>query len=228
MERDTRMPRPPAVDFAHAPSLVTWETTQACDLPSRHCRASAQPARHPDELTTQEGEQLLAEAAAMGTPVFILSGGYPVKRPDLFLLIQRGKQLGLRMGTIPAAAETLTEDLVRRLKDADLDQMALSLDFPRADLHDEFRGVPGAFARTMQAVEWAHRWELPLQINTTICGRSFPSLQEMAALVESLGIVFWEVFFLVPVGRGEALGGLTPQQCEDAFEILYAVQKKSR
>ncbi len=222
------MQRPPQVDFAQAPFLVIWETTQACDLTCRHCRASAQPARHPDELTTQEGEQLLADVAAMGTPVFILSGGDPVKRPDLCRLIRRGKELGLRMGTIPAAADTLTEDLVRRLKDTDLDQMALSLDFPRADLHDEFRGVPGAFARTMQAVEWAHRWELPLQINTTICGRSFPFLREMVALVEGLGIVFWEVFFLVPVGRGELLGGLTPQQCEEAFEMLYAVQKKAR
>jgi radical SAM protein with 4Fe4S-binding SPASM domain len=49
----------------------------------------------------------------------------------------------------------------------------------------------------------------------------------MATLVASLGIVFWEVFFLVPVGRGVALGGLTPPQCEAAFEILYRVQKSS-
>ena len=222
------MDRPPAVDFAQAPFLVIWETTQACDLACRHCRASAQPKRHPGELTTEEGERLLAETAAMGTPVFILSGGDPVKRPDLCRLIRRGKQLGLRMGTIPAATAALTEDLVQQLKDVGLDQMALSLDFPRAELHDAFRGVPGAFAKTMAAVEWAHRCDLPLQINTTVCGRSAPFLAEMADLVERLGIVFWEVFFLVPVGRGAALGGLTPRQCEDLFEILYRVQKRSR
>ena len=95
--------------------------------------------------------------------------------------------------------------------------MALSLDFPRADLHDAFRGVPGAFARTLAAAEWAHECELPLQINTTLCGRSAPFLAEMAGLIEHMGIVFWEVFFLVPVGRGTALGGLTPEQCEDLF-----------
>ena len=49
----------------------------------------------------------------------------------------------------------------------------------------------------------------------------------MVDLVERLGIVFWEVFFLVPVGRGEDLGGLTPEQCEELFEILYAVQKRA-
>jgi AdoMet-dependent heme synthase len=223
-----RVMRPPSVDFASAPFLVIWETTQACDLSCTHCRASAQPHRHPDELTTEEGQRLLAETAAMGTPVFILSGGDPVKRPDLCALIRHGKQLGLRMGTIPAATATLTNEVVRELKETGLDQMAVSLDFPRAELHDEFRGVPGAFAKTMEAIDWAHRHQLPLQINTTLCGRSAPFLAEMAELVERLGIVFWEVFFLVPVGRGEALGGLTPEQCEELFEILYRVQKRSR
>ncbi len=215
------------VDFKLAPFLVIWETTQACDLACRHCRASAQPSRHPGELTTAEGESLLAQTAAMGTPVFVLSGGDPTKRPDLCHLIRHGKTLGLRMGTIPAATDELTEDVVRQLKDTGLDQMALSLDFPRADLHDNFRGVPGAFAKTMAAVEWAHRYELPLQINSTLCGRSAPFLAEMAELVESLGIVFWEVFFLVPVGRGVDLGGITAEECEGLFEILYGVQKRS-
>ena len=222
------MTHPTNVDFAKAPFLVIWETTQACDLSCRHCRASAQPLRNADELTTEEGETLLAETAAMGTPVFILSGGDPVKRPDLFQLIAAGKRLGLRMGTIPAATARLTEDLLRQFKDVNLDQMALSLDFPDEQRHDAFRGVPGAFAKTMQAVEWAHRWEVPLQINTTLCSQSAPFLEEMADLVERLGIVFWEVFFLVGVGRGETLGGLTPDQCEELFEILYRVQRRSR
>ena len=215
------------VDFTEAPFLVIWETTQACDLSCTHCRASAQPRRSVGELTTAEGERLLADTAAMGTPVFILSGGDPLKRPDLFSLVAAGKRLGLRMGTIPAATPLLTEDVVRRLRDAGLDQMALSLDFPSPELHDGFRGVPGAFARTMEAADWAHRHGLPLQINTTVCGRSLPFLDEMAQLVEELGIVFWEVFFLVPMGRGVMLGGLSPEECEATFELIHAVQRRA-
>ncbi len=217
----------PVVDFARAPFLVIWETTQSCDLACHHCRASAQPYRHPAELSTAEGEKLLEDVAAMGTPVFILSGGDPLKRPDLLRLISRGKEVGLRIGTIPAATPMLTSGVVKSLKDVGLDQMALSLDFPRAELHDAFRGVPGAFGRTMAAVEWAHECGLPLQINTTVCGRSAPYFEEMAALVERLGIVFWEVFFLVPVGRGTDLGGLSAERCEELFEIIYRVQKRS-
>jgi radical SAM protein with 4Fe4S-binding SPASM domain len=116
---------------------------------------------------------------------------------------------------------------VRRLKESGLDQMALSLDFPIAALHDGFRGVPGAFAKTLEAVGWAHEHGLPLQINTTLCGETAPDLEEMAALVGRLGIVFWEVFFLVPMGRGSGLQGLKAADCERIFDLLYHVQKRS-
>jgi radical SAM protein len=217
----------PHLDYSHTPFLIIWETTQACDLACIHCRASAQPNPDPGELTTAEGQDLLRQAADMGTPIVVLTGGDPLKRGDIFELIQYGAALGLRMATIPAATDLLTEKVVVRLKEAGLSQMALSLDFPRPDLHDTFRGLPGAFAKTMKAVEWAHRHEMPLQINTTIHGGSLPHLDEMVALVDTLGIVFWEVFFLVPTGRGTSLGGLTAAQCEKIFDLLHRVQKKA-
>lgn len=218
---------PSSVDFAKAPFLVIWETTQACALACRHCRASARPWRDPLELSTAEGERVIEQTAAMGTPLIVLSGGDPVNRPDLPDLIRCAKRHGLRVATIPAATEALTQELVFGLKDAGLDQMALSLDFPRPELHDAFRGVPGAFDKTLAAVDWAHEAGLPLQINTTVCGATAPYLEEMAGFVDSLGIVFWEVFFLVPVGRGEILTGLEASDCERIFDLLYRIQKKA-
>jgi radical SAM protein len=216
----------PRVDFEQAPFLVIWETTQACALACRHCRASARPDRDPLELTTEEGKRIIEQTAGMGTPILIFTGGDPVNRPDLLTLIRHAKDQNLRAATIPAATDCLTFDLVQRLKDAGLDQMALSLDFPRADLHDRFRGVQGAFDKTMAAVEWAHAVGLPLQINTTVCGDTAPYLEEMAAFVESLGIVFWEVFFLIPVGRGLMLKGLTADDCERLFAVIHRVQQR--
>jgi radical SAM protein len=212
------------IDYEQTPFLVIWETTQACDLQCRHCRASARPDRDTRELTTHEGEGLLRQAADMGVPIVVLSGGDPLKREDLSRLIRSGADRGLRVATIPAATPLLTEEVVKRLKDSGLSQLALSLDFPTAQLHDAFRGVPGAFDLTMRAIEWTHAQDLPLQINTTVCGRSAPYLEEMAALVKGLRIVFWEVFFLVPMGRGTSLGGLTACQCEEIFGILYRTQ----
>jgi len=216
----------PVVDFARAPFLVIWEMTQACALACRHCRASATPGRDPLELSTEEGQELIRQVVQMGTPLLILSGGDPVSRPDLFELVRYSKAQGLRIATIPAATDALTRELVRDLELAGLDQMALSLEFPTASLHDAFRGVPGAFDKTMQAVEWAHEYQLPLQINTTVCGDTAPYLEQMAVFVDKLGIVFWEVFFLVPMGRGGILSGLQPEQCERLFDVIYRAQSK--
>lgn len=214
------------VDFDQAPFLVIWETTQACALACRHCRASAQPWRDPRELTTEEGKTVIDQIAAMGTPIIVLSGGDPTNRPDLTDLIRHAKGKGLRTATIPAATDTLTEDTVLRLRDAGLDQMALSLEFPDAARHDAFRGVPGAFDKTIQAAEWARKAGLALQINTTMCGDTARDLPAMARLVDSLGAVFWEVFFLIPMGRGVDLAPLSAPQCEALFQILYEAQKK--
>ena len=214
------------VDFNQAPFLVIWETTQSCALVCRHCRASAQPGRDPQELTTEEGLRVVRGTAAMGTPILIFTGGDPVNRPDLCELIRAGKEAGLRTATIPAATDCLTRDLLARLKDAGIDQVAFSLDFPDAERHDAFRGVPGAYAKTMAAIEWAHALGIPLQINTTVCGETAPALEAMAGFVQGAGIVFWEVFFLVPMGRGTLLKGLTPAQCEDLFGVIWRVQRK--
>jgi len=219
---------PGLVDFSRAPFLVIWETTQACGLACRHCRASARPFRDVGELSTIEGFRVLDEIAAMGTPLVVLSGGDPLNRPDLMELIRHGKSLGLRVATIPAATEALTREVVEELKSAGLDQMALSLDYPRAALHDDFRGVQGAFDKTLAAAGWAREAGLPLQINTTVAAETAPYLEEMAGLVEELGVVFWEVFFLVPTGRGAVLSGLAPSEHERVFDLLYRTQKKGR
>jgi MoaA/NifB/PqqE/SkfB family radical SAM enzyme len=123
--------KPPfaSVDFDRAPFLVIWETTQSYALA---CWASARPWRDPLEPTTEEGKRLLDDVADMGTPLFVFSGGDPTDRPDLCELIRHTKTRGLRSATIPAATERLSRDLVRDLKEASVDQMALSLDFPRA------------------------------------------------------------------------------------------------
>jgi radical SAM protein len=218
----SRLPQPSAIDFDQTPFVAIWETTRACDLACRHCRAEAIAERSEEELTTEEGFSLLEELAAMGTPICVLSGGDPAKRPDLCALVERGARAGMRMATIPAATPLLTKKLVQDLKDAGLAQMALSLDGPRAEIHDQFRGVPGAFDLTMQAARWAHEIGMPLQINTTFSEYNQGEFQAMARLVQELGIVFWEVFFLVPMGRGRELGQMNAQQFEALFEKLAA------
>jgi radical SAM protein len=219
-------PNPSAIDFDRTPFVAIWETTRACDLACRHCRAEAIPTGDPAELKTEEGFALLDELHAMGTPICVLSGGDPAKRPDLIELVRHGARTGMQMATIPAATPLLDRNLVVALKEAGLAQMALSLDGPDAASHDAFRGVPGAFARTLEGARYAREVGLPLQINTTFSAANRHQFAAMASLVKELGAIFWEVFFLVPMGRGSVLTGLSAAECERLFEVIYRVQKK--
>ncbi|HBL16966.1 MAG: hypothetical protein A2X36_00530 [Elusimicrobia bacterium GWA2_69_24] len=212
-----------SIDYAQAPLLVIWETTRSCGLACKHCRAAADLGRDPGELTTDEGKLLLAQVKAMGTPILILSGGDPFNRPDLSELVRHGKGLGLRVGTIPAGTDNITRERVFALKAAGLDQIAFSLDAPAAAAHDEFRRTAGTFDRTLTGIRWAHEAGIPVQINTCFADWNIARLEEMIALVRSLDIVFWEVFFLIPTGRGKDMGGITAEQFETAFARLHAL-----
>ncbi len=89
------------VDFNERPFLAIWEVTQACDLACVHCRASAQPERHPMELSTEEGKRLIDEIATLRVPVFVLTGGDPIKRPDLFELMREKRECAFRSRRAP-------------------------------------------------------------------------------------------------------------------------------
>ncbi|NNN05749.1 MAG: TIGR04053 family radical SAM/SPASM domain-containing protein [Elusimicrobia bacterium] len=217
--KDAVLP-PKPFDFSSAPLLVIWETTRSCALSCAHCRADADLSRDPRELSTDEGFKLIDQVADMGTPILILSGGDPLVREDLEDLVRHAKSRKLRVGTIPAATPNLTRERLASLKDAGLDQVAFSLDGDTARSHDEFRRAPGAFARVLQAVEWSRELGLPMQINTCLGAWNIGSFESIVDLVSSLPIAFWEVFFLIPVGRGAALGGLTPEQFETVFARL--------
>ncbi len=208
------------VDFQEAPLLVIWEVTRACALACRHCRASAINQRHPRELNLDEGKTLLNKIQTMGTPIVVLTGGDPIQRDDLEDLIAHGKSLGLRMGTIPAGTPRLTRARLASLKSAGVDQVAFSIDAATAARHDAFRQVPGSFDLTLQGARWARELDIPLQINTVLSRNNQDEFDEIADLVAGLDIVFWEVFFLVPTGRGAELQGCDAEETEALFAKL--------
>jgi radical SAM protein len=213
------------IDFNEHPFIAIWEVTQACDLACVHCRASAQPNRHPLELSTDEGKELIDQIAALKVPVFVLTGGDPIKRPDLFELIDHARKVGVRVSLTPSATPLLTKEIVVRLKEAGLARLAVSTDGATAETHDAFRGMSGSFARTLDAVRWANEIGLPVQINTTFSRRNIGEIDSIVALMESLRITLWSVFFLVPTGRGKLNDLLNADEFEQVFEKVYSLAK---
>jgi radical SAM protein len=214
-------------DFAQAPFLVIWEVTQACDLACLHCRASAEPSRHPLELTTGEGFRLLADIRRLGDPLMVFTGGDPLKRPDLFELLRHSVDLGLRTTVTPSATPLLTAGAIERLRGCGVSRMALSLDGPDAPTHDGFRRVAGSFDRTVFALEHARRIGLETQVNTTVTRMNSRLLPEIAGLVGAAGARLWSVFFLVATGRAVRSDDLDAEGYEEVFRLLYELSKSA-
>jgi len=215
------------VDYNQAPLLLIWEVTRACALACQHCRASAEDVRHPLELSLDQGKGLIRQVAEMGTPLMVLTGGDPLQRDDLEDLIRFGKAQGLTMATIPAATDRLTPERIRSLAEAGVDQLALSLDGETAEKHDTFRMVTGTFSKVLEGARWIREAGVPLQINSVFGAWNVNDFDALAQTVEDLGAVFWEIFFLVPTGRGSQLTGCTAEQMEFLFEKIHTLSRRA-
>jgi radical SAM protein len=216
------------MNYNDRPFIVIWEVTQACDLACVHCRASAQPFRNSLELSTEEGRRLIDEIADLRVPVFVMTGGDPLKRPDIDDLVRYAAGKGVRASLTPSATPLLTREAIRRLKDCGLARLAVSLDGPTAQIHDAFRRVPGSFDWTLSAVRIARELGLPVQINTTVTRRNLGDFDAMVRLLETLDIVLWSVFFLVPTGRGQTADLISAEEFEGVFARLYELSRRAR
>jgi radical SAM protein len=214
------------LNFDETPFLAIWEVTQSCDLACKHCRAAAQPIPHPDELTTSEGKALIDQIADMHVPIFVFTGGDPLKRKDVFELIRYAADKGVQVAVTPSATPLLTREAMFKLKEAGLVRLGISLDGSTPAIHDAFRGLPGAWARTIQAIEWANEAGIPIQVHSTISRHNVDDLDNLCALFEKLAIVMWNVFFLVPVGRGQMADLLTGEEFEQVFGKIYELSQR--
>jgi radical SAM protein len=219
MEPMHNIPARGALNFDETPFLAIWEVTQSCDLACKHCRAAAQPIAHPDELTTTEGKALIDQIAAMHVPIFVFTGGDPLKRKDVFELIHYAASKGVMVALTPSATPLLTREAIFKLKEAGLVRLGISLDGSTPEIHDAFRGLPGAWARTIQAIEWANEAGIPIQVHTTISRHNAHDLDNLCALFEKLAI-------LVPVGRGQLSALLSGEEFEEVFGKIYELSHR--
>lgn len=208
---------------------VYWEITRACALACRHCRAEAAPFPDPDQLTFEQGADLLRQISDFGDPLpqLILTGGDPLARPDLFKIIDEARRRGIGVSITPAATAALNRDVLVRLKEHGVDGLGLSLDGSTAARHDSIRGVPGTFDRTVEAMLWAHQLEMPLQINTLVSAETAADLPEIYRLLTVLGVTRWSLFFLISVGRGSVLEPLSTEKAEELMRWVYQISRKA-
>ena len=212
-----------ALDYARRPMLVFWETTRACELACRHCRASATAQALPGELTTAEGRDLIDQVAGFGRPypILVLTGGDCLLRPDLFDLVEHATGMGLPVALSPSVTPSLTPQMIDQIVASGVKAVSISLDGARAATHEDVRGIPGHFEATVFAIRALAAAGLTVQVNTTVMRANVDELADIASLISRAGAQIWEVFFLVQVGRGVATEAVSAQEHEDICHFLY-------
>ena len=181
--------------------LVFWETTKACNLSCRHCRAVPQRSLGPRELTTRRALDLMDAIAAVGKPVFVMSGGEPLFRPDVFDLAEYGVETGFRMA-LATNGTLVDQQTAAKIADAGFSRVAISLDGANRETHDRFRGQAGAYALAVAGIRALRDEGVSVQINSTIARHNVAELPAMLDVALSLEADALHLFMLVPVGCG--------------------------
>jgi AdoMet-dependent heme synthase len=207
--------------------LVFWETTKACNLTCQHCRAVPQRCLGPTELSTSRALDLIDEIAKVAKPVFVLSGGEPLFRPDLFDIAAYGVETGFRMAL--ATNGTLVDERVAaKIADSGIARVAISLDGANPDTHDRFRGQPGAHGLAVRGLRNLRAEGVSVQINSTIAKHNVTELPAMLDAALEIGADALHLFMLVPVGCGLELAPTAMLPADEYERVLRWLDEQSK
>ncbi len=228
------MPDPNTSAFAR-PYVVSWNLTYRCNLACEHCYLDAggtplvgtENFADRSELGTEECFRVIDEIAAFAPECLtILTGGEPLLRRDILEIIRRAaeRELWVVVGT---NGVSITENLARRLAEAGARGLSLSLDALDPDRHDRFRNVRGAWRNTVEGAEILNRTGLPFIVQTTVGSHNLGELDAIADFAhDRLAAKVWNLYFLVPTGRGQFVSDITPAQYDEVLASLYRIQRK--
>ncbi|HYX53377.1 MAG TPA: radical SAM protein [Candidatus Limnocylindrales bacterium] len=211
-------------DIAKTPMTVVWEATQSCD--PAYCYETGQPERDPLELNTKEAEKMIRDIAELKPPVFIIEGGDPLARNDIFSLICYAGSCGLHPALVLDASFALTRNVIAELKNSGLARLGLRVDGSTAELHDSITRHPKGFEHTRRAMQVANEWRLPLQIHTDLCRHNLNDLENIAALLKQHRVMLWIITFPVPDGKLLPEDVLTAEEFEQAFATIYKISQQ--
>lgn len=193
--------------------IVSWMTTNQCNLKCKHCYQDAEE-QQDRELTTEEGMKMIDEIAKAGFKIMIFSGGEPLMRSDIFDLVAHAASRGLRP-VFGSNGTLITEEVAVRLKECGAMAMGISVDSLDAAKHDEFRGLDEAHALTIAGIENCKKVGLPFQLHTTVVDWNRSEICDITDFAEGIGAIAHYIFFLIPVGRGRYIEETSLQVLEN-------------
>ena len=205
--------------------IISWNTTNACNMYCAHCYRDA-GCKAEEELSTEEGKKLLSEIAKAGFKIMIFSGGEPLMRPDILELVKYASDLHM-IPVFGTNGTLITLDMAKKLKEAGARAMGISLDSLDPKKHDTFRSFPGGWEGAVQGMKNCAAVGLPFQIHTTVMDWNQGELEAMTDFAVEIGAKAHHFFFLVPTGRAKTIEeeSLRAEQYED---VLTRIMKKQQ
>ncbi|HET8946489.1 MAG TPA: radical SAM protein [Candidatus Polarisedimenticolia bacterium] len=216
------------------PYVVSWNLTYRCNLACEHCYLDAGP--NPlvkteefsdrSELSTEDCFRVVDEIATFAPECLtILTGGEPLLRRDILPIVRRCAERGL-WPVVGTNGVKVTANVARLLKEAGGRGVALSLDALDAERHDRFRAVRGAWQNTVTGAEVLRDEGLPFLVQTTVGRHNLGELEAIAAFAcDRLQARVWNLYFLVPTGRGQFVSDISPAEYDEVLRALARMQR---
>jgi len=206
----------------YAPLIVVWNYTQACNLTCKHCYQEAGHKPLASELSTEQKLNLVDQLADEYVPFLAIAGGEPLVTKDIWKVLERAQQRGVHT-TIATNGTLLTKETCQRLADSGVKYVEVSLDSVLPEEHDRFRGLPGAWKRTVAGIRnVASTPGLRAGLAMCVTRLNYHHAEAMINLAQDLGCTTFVHFNFIPVGRGRELAtmDITPRERELLLQLL--------
>jgi heme b synthase len=211
--------------------LLFWETTTGCNLECIHCRRlEVSKELTKDDLTTEESFTFIDSLAETQRPILVLSGGEPLFRPDIYDIARHAVKRGLTVA-LATNGTLIDERVAKKIVDAGIQRVSISIDGADAETHDNFRKLKGSFDRAIEGINHLTRLDMEIQINCTIAKHNVDQLKDLYELALKLKAVAMHIFMLVPVGCGVEIAEdqmLPAQKYEESLNLFYDLSKNAK
>lgn len=183
----------PALAYNKPPKVCSIQIVNTCFMKCKMCY-SWQKNKTSRELTIQDWKAFidsLKEILPPQAPISFTGGGEPLAREGILELIEKATRNGFN-AQLPSNGYLIDESMAKRLSDAGLSGLTLSLDSLNEQTHDFLRGVEGAFSRVMKALDYLRQNNIGLSFMTTIMGKNIGDIMKLVnwTIRERIGIRF--------------------------------------
>lgn len=214
-----------------APFQIVWDITRACNLRCIHCYERSEPGVPVEgELTTEEVMKGIDVLSRAGVVILAFSGGEPTVRPDMLRLVEYASKKGIYVAMATNALVFASREKVKEYKQAGLQFVQISLDGVNPETHDSFRGVSGAFEKTVRGIENCVAEDLFVEVAATATKHNYKEIPELIEFVDKLGADWFMLYNFVPTGRGRDIveADLSPEEREALLITCWSMLKAKR